>query len=87
MAEVMPDLIILDINMPGMGGLEVLKRAREIDKEVGIIMVTAVNEKLPLKIGADLDEGYLPVDRFLEKPVDPAVLLGLIAEVLGRGRA
>ena len=42
--------------MPKMNGLEVLKRVREIDHEVGVIMVTAVNEeetgRLALTLGA-----------------------------------
>jgi DNA-binding response OmpR family regulator len=40
-----PHLILLDVRMPKMNGMEVLKRVREIDHEVGIIMVTAVNEE------------------------------------------
>jgi DNA-binding response OmpR family regulator len=40
-----PRLMLLDIRMPVMSGLEVLKRAREIDQEVGIIMVTAVDQE------------------------------------------
>jgi len=43
--EERPHLMLLDIRMPVMGGLEVLRRAREIDREVGIVMVTAVNEE------------------------------------------
>lgn len=36
-----PDLITLDIKMPGMGGIECLKRLREIDKRIPIVMVSA----------------------------------------------
>ena len=43
--EERPHLMLLDIRMPEMGGLEVLRRAREIDREVGIVMITAVNEE------------------------------------------
>ena len=39
-----PHMILLDIMMPGMSGVETLKRIKEIDKEVGIVMITAVNE-------------------------------------------
>ena len=40
-----PHLILLDVRMPGMNGLEVLREVRQIDQEVGVIMVTAVNEE------------------------------------------
>ena len=54
--EERPHLMLLDIRMPVMGGMEVLRRAREIDREVGIVMVTAVNEESigreALKMGA-----------------------------------
>lgn len=40
-----PHLILLDVRMPGMTGLDVLKQVRQIDQEVGVIMVTAVNEE------------------------------------------
>ena len=43
--EERPHLILLDVRMPKMNGLEVLKQVREIDHEVGVIMVTAVNEE------------------------------------------
>ena len=40
-----PHLLLLDIMMPKMDGLEVLRRLREIDKEVSVIMITSVNEQ------------------------------------------
>ena len=73
--------MLLDIRMPGMGGIEVLKRAREFDKDVGIIMVTAVKEeetgKEALKSGAD---------EYITKPIDfdyleTSILVGLVMRV------
>ena len=40
-----PHLILLDVRMPKMDGLEILRHVREIDKEVGVIMVTGVAEE------------------------------------------
>ncbi len=60
-----PDAMLLDIRMPGMEGTEVLKRVREFDKDVGIIMVTAVKEE---EIGKEaLKKG---ADEYIIKPID-----------------
>ena len=56
-----PDLVLLDINMPGMSGLEVLKEIKRRDERLPVIMVTANNEiaaaEQALKTGAF---AYLP---------------------------
>jgi DNA-binding response OmpR family regulator len=39
-----PDAVILDLKMPGMGGLEVLERIREQDKDLPVIISTAYGE-------------------------------------------
>ena len=69
--EERPHLILLDICMPKMDGLEVLRGIREIDREVGIIMVTAVHEedtgREALKLGA-FDYITKPLDfQYLER--------------------
>ncbi len=40
-----PDLVFLDIRMPGMDGIEVLKKIKEFDPKVKVIMMTAVLDK------------------------------------------
>ena len=69
--EERPHLILLDVRMPKMNGLEALKRVREIDQEVGVIMVTAVNEeetgRQALQMGA-FDYITKPLDlKYLER--------------------
>ena len=66
-----PHLVLLDIRMPKMNGIEVLRRIREIDPEMGVIMVTAVNEedvgRKALELGA-FDYIVKPLDlKYLER--------------------
>jgi DNA-binding response OmpR family regulator len=68
-----PHLILLDVCMPGMNGLEALQKIREIDRGVGVIMVTAVNEEAmgreALQLGA-FDYITKPLDfEYLERAV------------------
>lgn len=60
-----PHLVLLDIHMPLMDGLEVLERINQRDRKVGVIMVTALNDesigRRALKLGAA---------DFITKPVD-----------------
>lgn len=60
-----PHIVLLDVRMDGMDGLETLKRILEIDPKAGVIMVTAMQDedigRQALKLGA--------VD-FISKPVD-----------------
>lgn len=39
-----PHIVLLDIRMPGMDGIETLKKIRKMDKKVGIIMITVIKE-------------------------------------------
>ncbi len=69
--EERPHVILLDVRMPRMTGLEVLRRVREIDHEVGVIMVTAVTEpetgRQALQMGA-FDYITKPLDlQYLER--------------------
>jgi len=68
-----PHLVLLDVRMPSMSGLEVLRRIREFDHEVGVIMVTAVHEeetgRQALALGA-FDYITKPLDlKYLERVV------------------
>jgi CheY-like chemotaxis protein len=80
--EVGPDLIILDVMMETTtAGFQVSLELRSPDpnseyadyREVPILMLTAIHTTTELRFGPD--EAYLPVDDFVDKPVDPDVLL------------
>jgi len=40
-----PDVVLLDIRMPGEDGVETLKKIKQVDQKAGVIMVTAVSER------------------------------------------
>jgi two-component system response regulator MprA len=60
-----PDLILLDVMMPRMNGLEALRRIREVDGRVGVIMLTAVEDEGVAR-QAMQSEAY----DYVTKPVD-----------------
>jgi DNA-binding response OmpR family regulator len=69
--EERPHIVLLDIRMPKMDGIEVLQKIREIDREVGVIMLTAVNDsevgRQSLRLGA-FDYLVKPLDfKYLER--------------------
>jgi DNA-binding response OmpR family regulator len=56
-------------------------------KDVPILMLTAVNTRFPLGFSAkDIDEAWLPVTDFLEKPVDLDVLAERVDTILANRR-
>lgn len=65
---VKPDLVLLDINMPGLNGFEVAKRIREADKHVLIFFLSDRSDK------ADRLQGFqLKANDYLAKPFYPRV--------------
>jgi len=85
--ESRPDLAIVDVVMDSVGeGVQLTHRFRADQKlkDVPIIMLTGIRQKLGLDLrpGPEEGYGYLPVDKFIEKPVDAKVLLKTVAELL-----
>jgi len=76
--EYRPDLVLLDINMPGMGGLAACKAIRA-DTSIAIIMLTVRNSEAD-KVGA-LDAG---ADDFVTKPFSTPELLARVRAALRR---
>jgi DNA-binding response OmpR family regulator len=79
-AEVTPDLVVLDVMMPGMDGWEVCRRLRQ-QSAVPIIMLTAKGEELDKLRGF-----HLGVDDYVTKPFSFAELVARVGAVLSRTR-
>jgi DNA-binding response OmpR family regulator len=63
--ELRPQLVLLDMIMPGMHGIEVLQEVKKIDPEIGVIMVTVVTDEAQAKKALQLG-AY----DYITKPVD-----------------
>ena len=74
-------MVLLDINMPRMNGVEALKEIMKIDQSIAVLMVTG-NGELPVTVDAIRNGafGYVP------KPFDLRYLDHLIAASLGRAQ-
>jgi CheY-like chemotaxis protein len=75
-----PDLVILDVMFPendsaGFALARTMHHHLDPLIDIPILLLTAVNSKLPLGFGPrDIDDHWVPVSDFLEKPVDISVL-------------
>ena len=81
-ADEKPDLVVLDIAMPHMSGMEVAARLRKMQREQGrrvpIIVLTAYARSFSASGGGGAD-----VDSFLTKPILPVKLLRHVHQFLG----
>ena len=74
------DLVLLDIWMPGMDGLEVMARLREMPSPPKVVVMTA--DDAPQTLLKALREQAC---RYVTKPIEPKDLIGLVQEVLESG--
>lgn len=74
-----PDLVVLDLNIPGVSGAEVLRELRADPATVAVRVVVATAEGEEGRASAM----RLGADEYLTKPFGPAVLLRTVARVLG----
>jgi two-component system alkaline phosphatase synthesis response regulator PhoP len=76
-----PDLILLDLMLPGIDGLAVAKRLKNEDKtrDIPIIMLTAKGEEADIVTGLELG-----ADDYITKPFSPRVLVARVRSVLRR---
>lgn len=76
-----PDAVLTDINMPGMSGIDLLRTAREMNRDTPFLVVTGFSS--PMNIVRALRLGARD---FLEKPIDFTILKGKIQRALELGR-
>lgn len=74
-----PNLVVLDVMLPGMDGFEVCRKLRMEDNQVPIIMLTAKDEEIDKILGLELG-----ADDYLTKPFNPRELVARIKAVLRR---
>ena len=91
--EVEPDLIILDVMMETTtAGFQVSLQLRSPDPQseyaayshIPILILTAIHTTTSLRFGPD--EAYLPVDDFVDKPIDPDVLLEKVRALIEKSQ-
>jgi two-component system, OmpR family, response regulator RstA len=75
-----PDLVVLDLMLPGLGGFDVCRLARE-RYAGGILMLTASKAEVDQAVGLELG-----ADDYVVKPVEPRILLARIRSLLRRLR-
>ncbi len=77
--ELKPDLVILDVMLPGMNGFDILQKIRENEdtKDTKVMMLTTKSRE------EDLERGFsMEVEDYLSKPFKPAELLMRIKKIL-----
>ena len=72
-------LILLDLKMPGMDGMEVLRQVSEIRPDIRIIIITAYGT-----VESAVEAMKLGAADFIQKPFAPEEIRGLVSRVMGR---
>ena len=78
-----PDLVILDIMLPGENGLDICRKMKSISelKNIPVLILSAKGEELDVMFGLELG-----ADDYVTKPFSPKVLFSRIKAILRRGR-
>lgn len=74
----MPDLIVTDINMLGIGGLEFCKRVRDISEHMPVFVMSSYSERHLV-----IEAQFLGINVWMLKPVKPEYFLNQLRTVLG----
>lgn len=77
-----PDALVLDIGLPGVDGIEVVRRLRGSGDDVAVLVVTARDDEVDRVLGLEMG-----ADDYITKPFSPRELVARVRAVLRRGRA
>lgn len=77
--EMAPDLLLLDVMLPGLDGFEICRELRARGATLPIVFLTARDEDFDRVVGLELG-----ADEFIPKPVQPRVLLAHVRAILRR---
>jgi len=77
-----PDLVILDIMLPGLSGLDICRKLKNHEelKDIPVIMISARGEEIDVVLGLELG-----ADDYVTKPFSPKVLFSRVRAILRRG--
>jgi two-component system alkaline phosphatase synthesis response regulator PhoP len=77
--EVHPDLVIMDIRMPGINGIEACRQMKQDDetKTIPVLFLTADADEYTTMNAIEAGG-----DHFITKPIRPQILMGMIAELI-----
>lgn len=81
-----PDLILLDVMMETQDeGFHVAYQIRKNKDtaDLPIVMITAIGQETGFSFNKEKDEGFLPVNEFIEKPINPDTLIETVKSQLG----
>jgi CheY-like chemotaxis protein len=83
--QITPDLLIVDVMMDNdTDGFHLTYNIRKDEslKFKPILMLTSINQKTNFKFNPETDGEFLPVDKFIEKPVKPELLIKTVNNLL-----
>jgi two-component system NtrC family response regulator len=78
----MPSLVLLDLSLPGIDGLETLRRIKQMDRACRVVMITAYD-----KARSVVDAVKLGADDYVTKPLPMEELRVLVAKLVGQSAA
>ena len=79
----LPDLAVLDVMMEDKTvGFALARELHQLSPQLPMVMLTGIRKEMQLGYGFEPDETWLPVSKFIEKPVNPRVLADEVEKLL-----